>query len=63
MMKSQDPSIGWFRYVGASEGKVESSFEISLDGDINLKTVAMRIWQVNPGGNVECFKVERNAGF
>ena len=63
MMKSQDPSIGWFRYVGANEGKVESSFEISLDGDINLKTVAMRIWQVNPGGNVKCFKVERKAGF
>jgi hypothetical protein len=63
MMKSQDPSIGWFRYVGANEGKVESSFEISLGSDLSLTTVAMRIWQVNPGGNVKCFKVERKASF
>lgn len=61
MMKSQDPSIGWFRYVGANEGMVESSFEISLGSSVNLKTAALRIWQLKPGGHVKCFKVEANA--
>lgn len=61
MMKSQDSSIGWFRYVGANEGKVESSFEISLNDSVNLKTLALRIWLVKAGGQVNCFKVERKA--
>lgn len=59
MMKSQDSSIGWFRYVGANSGKVESSFEISVGRKINLKTLALRIWLVRPGGHINCFKVER----
>lgn len=63
MMKSQDSSIGWFRYVGANEGKVESSFELSLGDSMNLKTLALRVWLVKPGGTVNCFKVERKTEF
>jgi hypothetical protein len=46
--------------VGANEGKVESSFEISLGSNVNLNTVALRIWQLKPGGHVNSFKVEAN---